>query len=128
MTLNFPNHSSNSFKLGQNNYGHVQIIINSPEKSKLNINKSIWTRPKEFIPVQNNLDVPKSIWTVQNHVGPIEGQDGKIWNNSINLRKNFKKSPTKIYDFPQPKIGLKMKKKSRLCFFFKSCGTSLTIN
>ena len=25
--------------------------------------KTIWTRPKQFVPVQNNLDGPKSYWT-----------------------------------------------------------------
>ena len=35
----------------------------------------IWTQPKLFRPDQNNLNQSKKIWTVQNHFGPIEGQE-----------------------------------------------------
>ena len=50
----------------QNNIGGVQIVLDkskfkkdSPDKSNLNLTKMIWTRPKQFAPVQNNLDGPK---------------------------------------------------------------------
>ena len=49
----------NSFLSGPNNFEQVQIIKISPEKSNLNLTKTIWTRPKQFVPVQNNLDCPK---------------------------------------------------------------------
>ena len=32
-------------------------------------------RPKQFEPDHNNFHLSKTIWTVQNHFGPIEGQD-----------------------------------------------------
>ena len=38
-------------------FGQVQIIKISPEKSNLNLTKMIWTRPKQFLHVQNNLDL-----------------------------------------------------------------------
>jgi len=39
---------SNSFWLGQNHFGQVQIIKISPEKYNMNKTKMIWTRPKQF--------------------------------------------------------------------------------
>ena len=51
--------------------GHVQIIKNSPEKSNLDLSKTNLTRPKRFVPIQNNF-------------GPIVGQG-----------KGFKKLPEK---------------------------------
>jgi hypothetical protein len=69
MILDHPNHfgrvpivldRSNSFWSGLYHFGQVQIIKISPEKSDFNLTKMIWTRPKQFVPVQN-------------HFGPIEG-------------------------------------------------------
>ena len=60
---------SNSFWSGPNNFGQVQIITISPEKSNLNLTiltKMIWNRPKQFGPNQNNLHPSKKIWAVQN--------------------------------------------------------------
>ena len=54
---------SNSFWSGPNHFGQVQIIKISPEKYNFNLTKMIWTRPKQFGPIQNNLDGPKSFWT-----------------------------------------------------------------
>ena len=59
---------SNSFWSCSNHFGKVQIIKISPEKSNMNLNKMIWswpkqTWPKQFASVQNNLDGPKSFWT-----------------------------------------------------------------
>ena len=54
---------SNSFWSGPNNFGQVQIIEISPEKSNLNLTKMVCTRPKQFVPVQNNLEGAKSFWT-----------------------------------------------------------------
>ena len=59
----------NLFLLGLNNFGQLQIIKISPEKSNLNLTKTIWTLPKQYGPYQNNLDLTKTIWTVQNHFG-----------------------------------------------------------
>ena len=52
---------SNSFWLSPIYFGQVQIIKISPEKSNLYLIKMIWTRPKQFVPVQN-------------YFVPIEGQ------------------------------------------------------
>ena len=38
--------------LGRNRFGQVQIIKSSPEKSNLNLTKMIWTRPKQFGPIE----------------------------------------------------------------------------
>ena len=66
----------------QNDFGQsksfVQIIKISTEKSNLNPNKMIWTRPKLFGPGHNNLYSSKTIWTVQNNFGPAEGQGIKL--------------------------------------------------
>ena len=39
---------SNSFLLGQNHFGQVQLIKISPEKYIMNLTKMIWTRTKQF--------------------------------------------------------------------------------
>ena len=44
----------------------------------LDLSKMIWTPPKRIGFVQNNWYFTKIIWTVQNHFGPIEGQDIKF--------------------------------------------------
>ena len=44
-------------------FGQVQIIKNSPGNINLNLIKTIWTRPKQSVSVQNILDGPKSFWT-----------------------------------------------------------------
>ena len=69
---------SKLFWSGPNHFGWVQIILDrsklwksSTEKSNLNptyLNdldptKTIWTRPKHFVPDQSNLYSPKSFWT-----------------------------------------------------------------
>ena len=53
--------ASNSFWLGLNHLGQVQIIKISSEKLNLNLTKMIWTQPKQFVPVQNNLYPSKII-------------------------------------------------------------------
>ena len=63
------------FWTGPIRFVQVQIIKNSPEKSNLYLTKMIWTRPKRFGHDQNNLHPSKTNWTIQNHFGPIEGQD-----------------------------------------------------
>jgi hypothetical protein len=69
MILNRPNNfgwmGSIRFGSGPNHFGQVQIIKISPEKSNLNLTKTIWSQPKQF-------------GTVQNHFGPIEGQSIKV--------------------------------------------------
>ena len=54
---------TNLFWSGTNHFGQVQTKKFSSEKSNLNLTKMIWTRPKQFVLVQNNLDGPKSFWT-----------------------------------------------------------------
>ena len=73
--------------MGPIHFGQVQITKFCSEKSNLNLNKMIWIRPKLFVPSQNNLHLFKKKWTVQNHFGPIGGQDirphgltrGHVW-------------------------------------------------
>ena len=60
LILNGPN----LFCSGSNNFGQVQIIKISPEKSNLNLTKMIvlkYTLPRQFEPYQNNLDSSKTI-------------------------------------------------------------------
>ena len=64
-----------SFWTGPIRFGQVQIIKISPEKSNLYLTKMIWTRPKQFVLVQNNLDGPKSFWTYRR-----TGKNTQSWN------------------------------------------------
>ena len=65
---------SESFWLGSNNFGQVQIRFLLTNFYNLDLSKMIWTRPKQIGPVQNDWYSTKMIWTVQNDFGPIEGQ------------------------------------------------------
>ena len=76
MILDRPNHfcrvpiileRSNSFCLGPNYFGLVQIMKISPEKSNLNLNKMFWTPPK-------HCTRPKQFWTAKTYFEPIEGK------------------------------------------------------
>ena len=49
----------NSFWLGPNHFGQVQITKISPEKSNFNLTKRIWTRPKQFGRSKIILDLQK---------------------------------------------------------------------
>ena len=74
---------TNLFWSGSNNFGQVQIIKISPEKSNLNLTKIIWTRPKRFGPNQNIFFPIKTIWTVQNNFWPIKGQGSTLLNVDV---------------------------------------------
>ena len=47
---------SNSFWSCPNHFEQVQNIKVSQDKSNLNLIKMIWTKPKQFVPVQNSLN------------------------------------------------------------------------
>ena len=53
----------------------------------MDLAKRIWTRSKQFVPIQNNLYLSKTIWTVQNNFGPIEGQGISLLNISGHPKK-----------------------------------------
>jgi hypothetical protein len=58
------------FWLGPNQFGLVQILKISPQKS--------------------NLNLTKTIWTVQNCFGPVEGQGISIGNHNLKHIKGIK--------------------------------------
>ena len=53
-------------------FGRVQIIKISPEKYNLDPTKTIWTLPKQIVPVQNRFR-------------PIEGQDIKDTSDRVHI-------------------------------------------
>ena len=91
MVLDSPTHSgrvpivlggSNSFWSDPNHFGQVLITKISPKKSNLNPTKTIWTLPKQFVPVQTiedktshnfyNLRLFKMFWTRPKKIGPVQ--------------------------------------------------------
>ena len=71
MNLDLPNHFGQVSKYLPINFGWVQNIKISPEKSNLNLNKIIWTPPKQFGQ------------SICNHFGSILLKNDKVFVRSL---------------------------------------------
>ena len=68
------------FRLGPNNFGQVKIRFFWTNFYNLDLCNMIWVLPKWIGPAQNDWYLTKMIWKVQNHFGPIEGQNIRLIN------------------------------------------------